>query len=51
MGAGLSTPLDLRDWAAGNGNGQPHGMHYTQIPTIFGTKADGTCWGCHTPLT
>ncbi len=37
-GYGFSTPLDLRDWAAQNGNGQVHGMHYTQIPTIFGTK-------------
>ncbi len=38
-GNGLSTPLDLRQWSTG---GAPHGMHYTQIPTLFGARADGT---------
>jgi hypothetical protein len=38
-GGGSSTPLDLRQWARG---GPPLGMHYTQIPTIFGRRADGT---------
>ncbi|MFO0605835.1 MAG: hypothetical protein U0324_21810 [Polyangiales bacterium] len=38
-GGGSSTPLDLRDWARG---GPPHGVHYTQIPEIFGRRDDGT---------
>ncbi len=38
-GSGLSTPLDLREWSTG---GSPRGMHYTQIPAIFGRRADGT---------
>ena len=38
-GNGFSTPLDLRAWSTG---GAPRGMHYTQIPTIFGRRADGT---------
>ena len=39
MGNGISTMLDLRDWSKG---GAIHGMHYSQIPALFGTKADGT---------
>jgi hypothetical protein len=38
-GSGVSTPLDLRAWSM---NGPVHGMHYTQIPTIFGRRTDGT---------
>nr|MBK7065357.1 hypothetical protein [Deltaproteobacteria bacterium] len=38
-GSGLSTPLDLRAWSTG---GAPRGMHYTQIPAIFGRRADGS---------
>ncbi len=38
-GSGLSTPLDMRDWAR---NGPLHGMHYTQIPQIFGRRDDGS---------
>jgi hypothetical protein len=36
-GNGMSTPLDLGEWPA-----KIHGMHYTQIPDIFGTNSDGT---------
>jgi hypothetical protein len=36
-GNGFSTPLDLSEWPA-----KIHGMHYTQIPAIFGTNSDGT---------
>jgi hypothetical protein len=36
-GSGFSTPLDLSEWP-----GKIHGMHYTQIPSFFGTKPDGT---------
>lgn len=39
QGTGLSTPLDLRAWAEG---GAPEGMHYTQIPQLFGRRSDGT---------
>lgn len=38
-GSGLSTPLDLRQWTT---DGPVRGMHYTQIPTIFGRRDDGT---------
>ncbi len=38
-GSGVSTPLDLREWTTG---GPVHGMHYTQIPTYFGRRDDGT---------
>jgi hypothetical protein len=38
-GNGLSTPFDTIDWARG---GPIHGMHYSMIPSIFGTNPDGT---------
>lgn len=38
-GSGSSTPLDLREWTR---DGPVHGMHYTQIPTFFGARSDGT---------
>ncbi len=37
QGSGLSTQLDLSNWPT-----SIKGMHYSQIPAIFGTKADGT---------
>src|SRR5207247_1379481 len=41
-GSGNTTPIDLREWAKSNGKGKLHGMHYVQIPDLFGKKADGT---------
>ncbi len=41
-GTGVSLPLDLRDWQKQGGNGPIHGVHYVQIPKIFGAKPDGT---------
>ncbi len=38
-GSGISTPLDLTGWAKG---GALKSMHYSMIPTIFGTRPDGT---------
>ncbi|MEI8258508.1 MAG: hypothetical protein WCJ30_22775, partial [Deltaproteobacteria bacterium] len=36
-GNGFSTPIDLTSWQSG----VLHGLHYTQIPAIFGTTASG----------
>jgi hypothetical protein len=41
-GSGQSTPIDLRDWAKNQTTGKLHGMHYVQIPDIFGKNSDGT---------
>ena len=37
-GNGFSTPIDLTNFGTG---GALHGLHYTQIPAIFGTNAAG----------